>query len=384
MQRNVQRPLACVLAGDIDLIRPLGLAGIRCAVVAHAADPVRFSRFADIFVDSKTTDLLERLLEWGRAQRQAPVLMYESDWSIEFVARHRGLLSDSYRFVLPPNDLVDALLDKSRFSDLARERGLPVPGSRHIRPAAGSSIADIDIAFPAILKAVPFRRAGWKALGAEAKVLHIDSREALRGLWPRLVQSGLEFVIQELIVGPESRIESYHVYVDSEGQIAGEFTGRKIRTHPREYGATTALVTTRSQDVADLGREVVQRIGLSGVAKLDFKRAPDGKLYLLEINPRFSLWNHVGALAGVNVPAIVYADLVGLPRPPSLPVQAGVTWCRPLKDAVAAREHSVPLHEWVGWAVRSDTNSTFALDDAMPVVRGQLWPRIRKLMPASR
>jgi hypothetical protein len=62
---------------------------------------------------------------------------------------------------------------------------------------------------------------------------------------------------------------------------------------------------------------------LTGGAKLDFKSAPDGRLLLLEINPRFNLWHHLGAVAGVNLPALVYADLVGLPRPATRPARAG-------------------------------------------------------------
>ena len=56
----------------------------------------------------------------------------------------------------------------------------------------------------------------------------------------------------------------------------------------------------------ELGRTLVQRLGLRGVAKFDFKRAADGRLFLLEVNPRFNLWHHPGALAGVNLPALVF------------------------------------------------------------------------------
>ena len=55
--------------------------------------------------------------------------------------------------------------------------------------------------------------------------------------------------------------------------------------------------------------------GLTGVAKLDFKRDRSGKLHLFEINPRFTLWHHAAAIAGVNIPALVYADLTGAPWP---------------------------------------------------------------------
>ena len=43
-------PLACVM-GSIDLVRPLGLAGIRCAVVAHPTNIARFSRFTDAVIE---------------------------------------------------------------------------------------------------------------------------------------------------------------------------------------------------------------------------------------------------------------------------------------------------------------------------------------------
>ena len=154
------------------------------------------------------------------------------------------------------------------------------------------------------------------------KALRIETVAELTELWPKLAASGVEVLAQELIEGPETQIESYHVYVDAHGEVIGEFTGRKLRTFPLEYGDSTALVTTTALDVLSLGRELVHRIGLRGVAKFDFKRAADGTLFLLEINPRFNLWHHLGALAGVNLPALVYNDLIGNPLYPSpVPLQ---------------------------------------------------------------
>ena len=54
--------------------------------------------------------------------------------------------------------------------------------------------------------------------------------------------------MQEMIPGPETSIESYHVYVDAAGVTAGEFTGRKIRTHPPAYGETTKRETTHETE----------------------------------------------------------------------------------------------------------------------------------------
>ncbi len=196
-------------------------------------------------------------------------------------------------------------------------------------------------------------------------------------MWPRLVEFGLPVVAQRYIPGPESMIESYHVYVADGGHIAAEFTGRKIRTLPLAYGHTTALAITWTLDVARRGREVVRALGLTGVAKLDFKRAFDGSLHLLEVNPRFTLWHHAAARAGVNVPALVYADLTGGPRRPARPVRPGVRWCSP-NDLFAARQDGIPLARWLPWALRCEAKQAWARDDPMPFIAAAMrWARTR-------
>jgi D-aspartate ligase len=147
------------------------------------------------------------------------------------------------------------------------------------------------------------------------KALCAENIEALQAVWPQLRATGLTLLAQEFIPGSEAKIESYHCYVDAERRFAGEFTGKKIRTYPLSYGHTTALEITDAADVRRIGRDIVERLQLTGVAKLDFKRDPQGNLRLLEVNPRFNLWHHPAALAGVNIPALVYADLTGSPRP---------------------------------------------------------------------
>jgi predicted ATP-grasp superfamily ATP-dependent carboligase len=142
-------------------------------------------------------------------------------------------------------------------------------------------------------------------------------------------------------------------------------------------GHSTAVVTSDAPDVVRLGREVIAALDLRGVAKLDFKRDPAGGLQLLEVNPRFSLWNHPGAVAGVNVPAIVFADLTGRERPPAGPARPGVTWSVPLDDLRAAREHGIPLRRWLGWQARCDVWYTVAPDDPLPLV-GALLGRARE------
>ena len=368
-------PLACVI-GSMDLVRPLGLAGIHSAVVVAPDDVAVHSRFTRAVVPladpaRETELLLDRLMAFAETQSEPPVLFYGNDANLLFVSRQRERLRQAFRFVVADAPLVENLVDKARFSDLARRLELPAPASSVLATSTVSP-EEVGLRFPLVVKPRARGRGNWSAVAGGAKALRVDAPDELRRLWPRLAREQLEVTVQELVPGPEARVESYHVYVDAAGEVAGEFTGRKIRTSPRAYGETTALEITAERDVVELGREVVQRIGLRGVAKLDFKRDDTDRLHLLEVNARFNLWHHPGAKAGVNLPALVYGDLVGLPRPLPQPARPGVRWIYHTHDARAAHRDGVPMRRWIPWAVSCEAKSIVSLDDPLPMVMGAL------------
>jgi predicted ATP-grasp superfamily ATP-dependent carboligase len=313
--------------------------------------------------------LLERLLGYARTQPEPPVLYYGQDSELLFVSRRRDPLQERFRFAIADRELVEDVVDKARFRELARRLELPAPRALHVDPAVVPP-SDVDLRFPLIVKPVAHGRGDWTVVAHGAKAVRVDGDAALRQLWQQLADAGVQVVLQELIAGPETRIESYHVYVDPAGDRAGEFTGRKIRTHPAAFGETTALEITDAGDVAELGREVTRRLGLRGVAKLDFKRDEHDRLHLLEVNARFNLWHHAGAEAGVNLPALVFADQAGLPRPPTQRARAGVRWVYHEHDARAARRQGVPLRRWLPWAISCEAKAVVAMDDPLPMVMG--------------
>ena len=368
-------PLACVMGG-MDLVRPLGLAGVRCAVVARPGSPSLYSRFTQAALSwdefsAHDEALVEALVRFGSAQRERPILFFEEDVQLLLVSRNRERLGKAFRFAIADPDLVETLVDKSRFRALAQRIGLPVPTTREVRPATESP-ASLALRFPVIVKPL-MRTPPWDALSASYKALQVDSPAALRELWSRLAALGGSVLVQELVPGPETRIESYHVYVTATGRIGGEFTGRKIRTLPVTCGHSTALEISDAADVMALGRALVAKLNLRGVAKLDFKRGLDGRLHLLEINPRFNLWHHLGAIAGVNLPALAYAELAGLAPPRVQTARAGARWCSPWKDLPAARMAGMSVVAWLPWMLGCEAKSAVSWDDPMPLLRAGLF-----------
>ena len=368
--------------GDADLVRALGRAGIRSAVVARPGWPADRSRYtvtrvrwADNWGD--TGELLRNLLDYAASAPEPPPLFFQHDGDLTFVSQHRDALAGRFRFTIADAELIDQCLDKTQFAVLGERLGLPIPRTVVLWPAVQPGLPDFDIEPPLILKPLTRRDDWWRPIGGDAKAIEIDSYEQLEREWPRLAEAGVDLVAQQMIPGGEERIESYHGYVDASGEVAAEFTGRKVRTYPRDFGETTACEITDQGDVRELGRECMRRMGLTGVAKLDFKRDPSGRLHLLEANPRFNLWHLPGAVAGVNIPAVVYADLLDLPRPPIGPVRPGVRYSVPWHDYRAARANGISLARWAAWQARCETRHNLALDDPMPFVAGMVLRRLR-------
>ncbi len=380
------RALACVI-GDMDLIRPLGLAGIPCAAVARPGSPVTYSKFVRetvAWVDPwrEPGKLVERLMKFSARQTEKPILFYEGDWDLLLVSRFRESLASAFRFVVADSQLVENLVDKARFVQLARKLELPVPPAQHLSFTNGARPQDLQLRFPVVVKPLTRQRETWRPIAVEGtaqepKAVRVRDIHEMRDLWPLLARSELDVLVQELIPGPESRIESWHAYVDETGEVVGSFTGRKIRTLPAAYGYSSALEITSSAEVASLGADLMKRLGLTGVVKIDFKRDERGRLYLLEVNPRFNLWHHPGAVAGINLPALVYSDLTGITRPSVTEAKVGVQWCRYRRDVRAARAARIPFLRWLVWSLSCEAKSPSPFDDPMPIIRGVVWSSIR-------
>lgn len=362
------KSFACVLGG-VDLLRAIGLAGIPCVSVSPEGALPRFSRFSRSSVTwrdpaREPEALLVALVEFARKAGEPPVLFYQGDADTLFISRFRHRLAPHLRFVIPEASLVEDLVDKERFQALARRLALPVPPSTSLTPDRPPP-RDLGVEFPALVKPVSRQLVTWQPMAGHAKAVQVDSLRELNEVWRRAAAYRTPLLVQQLIPGDETRVESYHVYVDEGGHIVAAFTGRKVRTLPVRFGQSTALELTDQPDLHALGADLVGRMDLRGVAKLDFKRDADGTLYLLEVNPRFNLWHHLGAMAGVNLPALVYADLTGGARPSTSRAVAGVAWSRPLPDWRAVRASGGSFRTWLRWTLKARARSGVAVDDPL-------------------
>jgi predicted ATP-grasp superfamily ATP-dependent carboligase len=95
---------------------------------------------------------------------------------------------------------------------------------------------------------------------------------------------------------------------------------------------------------------------------------------LLEINARFTLWNHLGAANGVNLPLCAYRDLTGQPLTPPRDFRTDVRWLSFGNDLRAylrdyRRGGELRLRDWVGSLRGPMVYDIFAWDDPLPFAR---------------
>ncbi|MFH1261856.1 MAG: hypothetical protein V1495_00180 [Pseudomonadota bacterium] len=316
-----------ITTGAVGVIRSLGEVGIRSIVATeYDLSPLYWSRYCAKKVvlpsmGDRPEEAVEVLKKVGEEFPDRPPVMLGGEADVNLFSRYRDELGNFFQIKMAPPSLVSACNDKLAFSDLARRFDLAVPLSWTIQnPAELAKILD-EIPFPCILK--PSKQADWARddvyamIGRWKKAILMNSREELVSTYERLVNVTPNLVVQEYIPGSDETLYQCQAYCAEAGKVAGYFIGRKLRTQPIHFGRSTYTRSWWDPEVARVGIETLEKIGYLGATDVDLKKhEKTGRVYVLEINPRFSLLNYLATYSGVNLPLANYNDCFGLPLPP--------------------------------------------------------------------
>lgn len=196
------------------------------------------------------------------------------------------------------------------------------------------------------------------------------------------MRESLQF--QEYVPGDDRSLWSFHGFADEKSELVEWFVGRKIRTHPALTGDSTYLELAPNPSLAEIGRDVVRRLGMRGIFKMDFKRhQATGRYYLLEVNARFNLWHYLGAVNGVNLAQVAYDYLTRGLRPPHAEAAARYRWLSFKLDSRAWRRGELKTRQWIASLFAAPkVYDLWAWSDPLPffVDLHHYLPRIRRRM----
>ena len=376
-----QAPTPAVLLGGLNIVRALGMGGIP-VIIAHSErrTPSMASRYCTGVIElpplAERDAVVETLVRAGRqlAGRHGTrvPLFYDNDDRLALVQDYRDALAQHFALLLNEPALADALLEKSRFQELAEQRSLPVP-RRIDYEALGAETG------PVLVK--PRTRTAWdhssvrlQLFGGKGKArVFADGGEARAH--PLVAQLAAQLQFQEYVPGGDEAIWSFHGFAAPGGEVLEWFCGRKIRTFPALTGDSSYLRLVRNDELVALGRELAARLQLAGIFKMDFKRsATTGRFYLLEINTRFNLWHYLGAAGGVNLTRVAYDYLLHGTRPQHAEAELGSRWLCLMYDWRAYKELAgrgeLSRWRWIASLLEAPkVYDLFAWSDPMPFAR---------------
>lgn len=319
-------------------VRELGRAGVPVLGVSGEWQQGCTSRYlSGCIVEPDEARRLQRLMAYFPPDAPRPVMVPTSDQDIEFIARHAAQLSP--RFVFQPSyateTVLQTLLTKERFYALCEAEGVAYPRLWRCLPHELAGMRD-RIAYPCMIK--PSRIQDVKILMAGKKGWIAEDAAAFDRLTAEIPSEVGVLLLQEIVPGPESAITLHATYVDRAGAFRQPISARKLRQYPPGFGSASMAVSAPDDESREMTRRLLAALGYCGIAAAEFKRDPrDGRLKVIEINARPSLWFALATGAGQRLTLAAYLDLSGAGQ--SLPENAqtdGVLWRYALKDVYSA------------------------------------------------
>jgi predicted ATP-grasp superfamily ATP-dependent carboligase len=264
---------------------------LRCAASLDAdvhvmgparAKPLAFSRFckkfhaASDFAKAPEAAIAHRIDVLARAHGIDLVIPGDTV-TTRLLTRIRGALATPV-FPVPAADAFDALVTKDRFMELCTRLHLPHPKGALYLDRAGllAALDDGRVRFPAMFK--PLNRAG----GIGIVKADADNAHALAA-----AIDYAPILVQDFIEGEDRSISIFC--------RAGEIKKEVIYSHPDGI-----FHFHEEPELSRLVHEIAKTMKLDGVINFDARVDRDGKVWLIECNPRFFFSMDAIMVAGIN------------------------------------------------------------------------------------
>jgi len=198
--------------------------------------------------------------------------------------------------MLPPRDSFEIAADKRRTFEFAKNLGVRIPATV---PACDYR----SIPPPCVFK--------HPRTGAEVAYSTQEAKEIAERLGDELCR----YIVQAFIPGCNG-FGYFGFYVA--GREQGFFMHERLMQFPIEGGPSVEARSIYDPELRELGKLLLSSLGWHGVAMVEFKRSDaDGKLYLMEINPKFWGSLDLAIQAGCNFPLWMQDHILG--RQPQIP-----------------------------------------------------------------
>lgn len=295
----------------------------------------------------------------------------------EFLSRNKSVLLPLVHFKSPDLENFIKGYDKNQLMSLCQKNGYPIPDT--------IDLSKVDYRDKSVFAQFPF-----SALlkpncttGGRGMTL-INSFEDLLEKYPKVHESYGDCHLQKFIREGGRQVK-VQIYIDESKRMVASSVLQKVRWYPVKGGASCCAVSIKDVYIVNICYKILCDIGWLGFADFDLIEDPDdGKLKIMEINPRVPACVKTGIVAGVNWAQIILDGCLDNP-------QKGYTY----KEGAVLRHLGFDvlwfLHSknrfkvkpsWFKFFGGKVRYQDFDLFDPMPFIKGT-WHNVKRLFDPS-
>ena len=299
-------------AASLAFTRSLGRAGVRVTVADFRAEtPARRSRYCSRFVRYPSPlDESEKFRAWlfaELAQGGHQVLAGTTDYTMPLLDEWMEELTARVRVLFPGRAGYRLAYDKAATLRLAAEAGLEIPPTHWLSTSDEVEEMARGTRWPLVIKgrsSVVCREGRRVSAGVEYAS---DAEEFRRKFaaehaispWP---------LVQEYVPG----VGVGCFFLRHGGEILARFQHRRIRdTRPTGSGSCLRESVPLDPGLMERSERILQRMNWEGLCMVEYRQAPDGTPYLMEVNPRPWGSMQLSIEAGVDFPLLWYRLGIG-------------------------------------------------------------------------
>ena len=328
---------AILTGGDfqaLGAIRTLARKGIPVIVLDSDFCISKYSRFVKkIFKaprlsdENSYVDFLIKLA--GKEGIKGWVIFPNSDEAVYILSKNKKVLQDYYRIPTPSWDVIKNVHIKKNTYQVAEQNGIPVPKTYY--PTSLKELTELDITFPVVIKP-SIRDHFYNKVKKKAFLIKTEAELEKIYLWICSVIDPSEVLVQEFIAGGPKRLFSFCPFF-KDGKVVASITARRSRQHPMDFGhASTFAEIVNIPEIEKIAEKFLRLIGYYGIGEVEFMQDPqNGRYKLIELNPRIWGWHTLAIAAGVDLPYLLYQDMIGEKIDQPYPVN-NMKWVRLTTD----------------------------------------------------
>lgn len=244
--------------------------------------------------------IAEKIMKDQKTTSRKPVLMLCQDDIVLLVSKHRDKLSKYFSFLLPSEDAIHLMMDKTAFYQWAITNNFDVPNSIIVNNINDIETALDTLQFPIAVK--PLNRDDkWNHKFNNIKVFSFEARPPDLTILEDALNYTEKLIFQEWIPGSDSDV---HFLLAMSGQVGmSSLCGRKLHQWPVLTGSTSMCITEIAPDYEDKAIHILKKAGLLGLGSIEFKRDPrTNKYYITEPTVgRHDYQSFIATKSGVNL-----------------------------------------------------------------------------------